>query len=90
MCTYHRSTQLFVHQTPGLMIFAVILSLSTVITLCCCEGVRRTSPTNLIVLALFTVAEAYLVGFATIRYDHEVVSIAFEHSQLFACRPTVI
>lgn len=42
----------------------------------CCEHVRRQSPTNYIVLGLFTMAESYLVADGTINYQADDVLLA--------------
>lgn len=52
----------FQKQTPGLMILAMVGAIATMIMLMCCSGYVRQVPTNYIVLAVFTVCEAYLVS----------------------------
>lgn len=42
----------------------------------CCESVRRNSPTNLIVLGLFTLCESVLVGFISSVYQPQIVLMA--------------
>jgi len=46
------------------------------ITLACCESVRRKSPQNFIVLSLFTLCEGFLLGVIASRYQTESVIIA--------------
>lgn len=76
MCTHHETTHNFVGSDAGVIIgvCALVLVLITIISISCCEGVRRTSPTNIIFLSLFTVGESYLVGLSTIQYEPEIVS----------------
>lgn len=57
-----------------LLIVAVIVVFAALIAMICVESVRRTSPTNLIVLSIFTLGETYLVGASTMRFDSEDVS----------------
>lgn len=56
------SFALFQKTHPELMIVALIISIVTIIALTCFKSVSRTVPTNYIVLAVFTFAEAYLVS----------------------------
>ncbi|GIY44978.1 protein lifeguard 2 [Caerostris darwini] len=55
---------------------ALVLTFVLLITLACCEGVRRSFPANLICLFLFTFFEAFLLGSAASRYDTDAVMIA--------------
>lgn len=59
----------------------LILVFITLISLSCCEGVRRTSPSNLIFLSLFTVGESILVGYCTVNYERDTVNSFFIQSQ---------
>lgn len=51
-------------------------SLALVLFLSCSETARRSHPTNLIILLLFTACEAVLVGTISAMYDTQVVLIA--------------
>lgn len=72
---YHEGVQDFVKSDKSvwLSILAVVAAFSTLITLCCCEGVRRTSPINLIFLTIFTVGESYMVAFTAMQYEANTV-----------------
>lgn len=70
---HHEPTRLFAEQNVWILFVALGAVLVSIITLSCCEGVRRTSPTNIIFLAIFTVSEAILVGYSTLRYDRDTV-----------------
>lgn len=48
----------------------------TLVILCCFEDARRKSPTNLILLSIFTLAEAFMVGTLCAWYDSDEVLIA--------------
>ena len=39
-----------------------VVVIAVVITLACCESVRRAFPANLILMAVFTVAEGFMLG----------------------------
>lgn len=71
--TYHDGTREFAKNNLWLLIVALIAMLVTIIMLSCCEGVRRATPHNFIVLSLFTLAEGYLVGMSTMRFPAELV-----------------
>lgn len=57
-----------------LAITAIIIGFSTILAISCCESVRHTSPHNLIVLGIFTLAEGYVVGVSTLYADPIIVS----------------
>lgn len=56
---------------------ALVVMFVTIITISCCEGIRRQSPHNFIILSLFTLAESYLVALSTLRFSQEDVSTKF-------------
>lgn len=75
-CSVSNPVRLFVTNNIIVFYLALILVLVTIISISCCEGVRRTSPTNMIFLSLFTIGESYLVAFATIPYETQTVLLA--------------
>jgi FtsH-binding integral membrane protein len=54
-----------------------MVSIALLLVLACSEKARRSHPTNIILLALFTCAEAFLVGMISSYWDTQVVLIAF-------------
>jgi len=64
----------FVHANPWILLLAFVLSL-TLLVLCSIK--RRESPMNLILLAAFTVVEAFTVGVLVAHYDTAIVLEAF-------------
>lgn len=72
---YEKNTELLVRNNSFLLIVAVIVVFAALIAMICVESVRRTSPTNLIVLSIFTLGETYLVGASTMRFDPDDVSL---------------
>ena len=64
MCALSMTTSFgsFQKQYPGLMIFALITSIVVMIMIMCFPSYGKQVPTNYILLALFTVAEGYLVS----------------------------
>lgn len=74
LVAHHDPTREFAYENFWLFWAALILVFTTLITLSCCEGVRRTSPHNVIFLTLFTVGESVCVGYCTLNYDPDLVS----------------
>lgn len=74
--TLSANAKLFVAQNPGLFWLAFGSMFVTLICITCCESVRRTSPMNLIFLAIFTLAESFLLGVISSRYNAEYVFYA--------------
>jgi len=66
----------FARENTWLMWVAMVVSFALLITLACCESVRRKSPQNLIFLGLFTAAEGWLVGMICSTYQVTEVLIA--------------
>lgn len=71
---FHEPAQQFAERNPALIIIACVTTLVVVIAMACCENARRTFPTNFICLGIFTVAESFLVGVISSRYNSEEVS----------------
>lgn len=71
--TSHQPTREFAMQNMWLLIVAIIVMFVTIIMISCCEGVRRATPHNFIVLGLFTLAEGFVVAFGTMRFEAEIV-----------------
>lgn len=71
---YSDSMKLFMIQNIALTIVACVGSIGLMCAIICCFG--RQHPTNLILLGLFTVCEAYMIAGITIRYTPNVVAMA--------------
>ena len=63
-------------QGQWLWILAMVIMFVSLITLACCEGVRRKTPHNFIFLGLFTLAEGFMLGTVTARYRADEVLMA--------------
>lgn len=66
----------FVWSNPWTFWTPFAASLALVLVLSCSESARRSHPTNIIVLLLFTGCEAVLVGTISAMYDTQVVLLA--------------
>eukprot|EP00933_Yihiella_yeosuensis_P005098 TRINITY_DN109532_c0_g1_i1.p1 TRINITY_DN109532_c0_g1~~TRINITY_DN109532_c0_g1_i1.p1 ORF type:complete len:255 (-),score=43.47 TRINITY_DN109532_c0_g1_i1:170-934(-) len=58
------------------LIFGMVMSLGVMMVFICCPDTMRSSPTNYILLSIFTVAKAILVGFVCVQYTQASVLIA--------------
>lgn len=70
---HHDGTREFAMRNDWIFVVSIVLVFVTIISLSCCEGVRRTAPSNLVFLALFTIGESVLVGYSTLNYNKDTV-----------------
>ncbi|KAK9884338.1 hypothetical protein WA026_005288 [Henosepilachna vigintioctopunctata] len=70
ICMYTAPLKAFVQTNPWMIISSMILSFVILIAL---HFKRKDTPTNLILLAAFTVVEAYTIGVVVSFYDKDVV-----------------
>ncbi|XP_071103951.1 protein lifeguard 1-like [Haliotis cracherodii] len=74
---------LYVHEVreysrnnPWMWFLALAITFIAIIVLACCPNVRRQSPTNMILLAVFTICEGFLLGTVASHYDQDAVLMA--------------
>ena len=60
----------------GLIIAALILGIAIQCTLLCCKNVARSSPTNYVLLAVFTICWTFIIGVICASYNPTVVLTA--------------
>jgi len=70
------SVQRFTAANSWLWILALVIMVVSLITLACCDSVRRKTPHNFIFLGLFTLAEGFMLGTITARYEVNEVMMA--------------
>ncbi|KAI1282061.1 Protein lifeguard 1 [Halotydeus destructor] len=63
-------------RNQGLLFLAFGVSIGSMLTLACCGSVRRQFPQNFICLGIFTLAQAFLLGFVTAFYNTQSVVLA--------------
>ena len=68
------SVKLYAAGHPEMWWIALVIMIVSLISLACCEGVRRKTPHNFIFLGLFTLAEGFMLGTITARYDIDEVN----------------
>ncbi|XP_072947831.1 protein lifeguard 1-like [Epargyreus clarus] len=73
---FHEPTKKFVAQNSYLFWVALVVLFVCLIAMACCENVRRATPMNFIFLAIFTIAQSFLLGVATSVYDISEVMMA--------------
>ncbi|XP_037043393.1 protein lifeguard 1-like isoform X3 [Bradysia coprophila] len=66
---FHDGTKLWVRRHPEMMWVAFGVMLVTMISMACCTNVRRKMPMNFIFLFLFTLAQSFLLGTISARYN---------------------
>jgi len=89
IATLHEPTKLYIKSHPMLSILAIIITFGTLIALACCENLRRKSPTNFILLFVFTIAESFLLGVTVSRYYPFQVLIALGLTTLICFALTI-
>ncbi|XP_055311516.1 protein lifeguard 1-like [Sitodiplosis mosellana] len=72
----HPTVKEYTRNNLWILLVAIVVEFVTIMALCCCEAVRRTHPTNLIFMALFTLGTAICVGYVGASYSVEDVLIA--------------
>ncbi|CAK9035494.1 unnamed protein product [Durusdinium trenchii] len=77
----------------ALMLGSLVLSIACMCIFACCPQTMRQTPTNYLLLALFTLAESVLVGFISAHYTQESVLLVLATTCivvvsliLFACQ----
>jgi len=78
---------------PIVMTFSIAVTISTMLVFICCPQTMRKSPTNYVLLSLFTVAESFMVGFICVQYTAQSVLVTFAVTSvvvvalsIFACQ----
>merc|ERR1719162_1323341 len=78
---------------PGMVMFLLFASMAVTIGMMClfmCQPtLMRTSPTNYIILFVFTLAESVMVGFICIQYTKESVLLVLGITALVVCALTL-
>uniref|UniRef100_A0A1E1W7J0 Protein lifeguard 1 n=1 Tax=Pectinophora gossypiella TaxID=13191 RepID=A0A1E1W7J0_PECGO len=73
---FHGPTQRWAHANPWLFWVAFVMTFVLLIAMACCPNVRRTTPMNFIFLAIFTIAESFLLGVISSVYNVNEVMMA--------------
>ena len=70
------SVKLYAAGHPEMWWIALVIMIVSLISLACCEGVRRKTPHNFTFLGLFTLAEGFMLGAVTANYRADEVLMA--------------
>ncbi|CAL8134988.1 unnamed protein product [Orchesella dallaii] len=73
---FHDGLRAYSRRNRGLFYAAMALTLVTMLAMACCESVRRKAPQNFICLAVFTLAEGFVLGTAASTYSQSTVLLA--------------
>ncbi|XP_076453208.1 protein lifeguard 1-like [Babylonia areolata] len=73
---YVEPIQDYSQQNPWLFIVGMVVTFVILIILACCPNVRRSYPSNLILLAVFTIFEGFLLGAVSSHYEKDEVLMA--------------
>ncbi|KAL8575203.1 hypothetical protein ACOMHN_042324 [Nucella lapillus] len=73
---YVEPIQDYSKQNPWLFIVAMVATFAILIVLACCPNVRRNSPSNIILLIVFTIFEGFLLGTVSSHYENDEVLMA--------------
>jgi FtsH-binding integral membrane protein len=73
---YNESYRQFLKDYPFVIIIAAVLSIVISYALICYKTIARKVPQNYLLLALFTICEAYLISSITLQAEPELVLIA--------------
>jgi len=73
---YHEPLKLWTRANPGAFYGALAVTFVTMIAMACCEGVRKKFPGNFICLAVFTLAEGFVLGTAASTFKADAVLLA--------------
>ncbi|XP_049895175.1 fas apoptotic inhibitory molecule 2b isoform X1 [Epinephelus moara] len=65
----------FIQTHPGLYMASYLMFFATYIALSCCGDLRRQFPWNVILLVLFTVSMAFMMGFVSSFYNTKSVAL---------------
>lgn len=89
IATIHIPTKNYIKTHPGLSLIAIVITFGTLIALACCENLRRKTPTNFILLFVFTVAESFLLSVTVTRYYPNEVLLALGLTTLICFALTI-
>lgn len=69
-------TQRWVIANSWLWIVSIVVLFVTLIALACCEGLRRKSPMNFVLLFMFTLAQSFMLGVMSANFEIMEVLLA--------------
>lgn len=87
--TFIDSVGSFMRNNLGIFWACIITSVVIAIPIICCKSVARKTPTNYILLTIWTLCEAYLVATCCSLYDPKVVIAAASMTAAVTCALTV-
>merc|ERR1712008_32752 len=73
---FHQPLRSYVRRNTALYWVAFVVVIVCLISMACCEGVRRKFPKNIIFLGVFTAAEGFMLGCFCARFDADAILYA--------------
>jgi FtsH-binding integral membrane protein len=73
LVSYNAGFKSFMLAQPGILYLTMIGSFAIILVLVCFDSAAKTHPTNLMLLAAFTLCESYLLAFITTAYETHIV-----------------
>merc|ERR1712110_126226 len=73
---FHQPLRTYVRNNSVLYWVAFVIVIVCLVSMACCEGVRRKFPKNIIFLGVFTAAEGFMLGCFCARFDAEAILYA--------------
>ncbi|XP_060531289.1 protein lifeguard 3-like [Cylas formicarius] len=90
LVTHHRPTKNFVRTNIPMFWIMVALQMILFIALTCYQNIRKTFPTNFVVLFLFTIAMTYLCGTITAYFSTKIVMTSLASTGLICVLVTLL
>ncbi|KAL6754840.1 inhibitor of apoptosis-promoting Bax1-domain-containing protein [Haematococcus lacustris] len=90
ICLLVTPVKVYVRTNPWPFYMSWGTAFGLMLVISCNERLRRRYPANMIMLGLFTLAEAFLVGMITSFFDVQAVAIAFIATAVAVCALAVI
>ncbi|XP_072309032.1 fas apoptotic inhibitory molecule 2b [Eucyclogobius newberryi] len=87
--TFCGPVRYYIQTHPGLYSASYLMFFSTYIALTCCGNLRRQFPWNVILLVLFTLSMAFMMGFMSSFYNTKSVVLCLGITAMVCCCVTV-
>lgn len=87
--TFCEPVRFFIQTHPGLYSASYLMFLATYIALSCCGDLRRQFPWNIILLVLFTLSMAFMMGFLSSFYNTKSVVLCLGITALVCLSVTI-
>ncbi|XP_069011585.1 fas apoptotic inhibitory molecule 2b isoform X1 [Embiotoca jacksoni] len=87
--TFCAPVKYFIQTHPGLYMASYLMFFATYIALSCCGDLRRQFPWNVVLLVLFTLSMAFMMGFVSSFYNTKSVTLCLGITALVCLSVTI-